>query len=85
MAYHQQRRVQINLVSEDLMRSQIIGLRVAGTIFGIMSIVQLARLSTGFQIFVAGYEMPLWPNAVAFVIMGGLCIWMWKLSYSSGR
>ena len=57
------------------MNSQIIGLRVAGAIFGIMSIVQLVRLLTGFQILVAGHELPLWPNAVAFIIMGGLCIW----------
>jgi hypothetical protein len=23
--------------------------------------------------------MPLWPSALAFVILGGLSLWMWKL------
>lgn len=65
------------------MNPQIVGLRVAGVIFGIMSVVQLVRLLvfSHVQVLVGGYEMPLWPNAVAFVIMVGLCIWLLKLSY----
>ncbi len=69
------------------MNAQILGLRVAGVVFGIISIAQLVRLLffSRVQVLVAGYEMPLWPNAVAFVIMGALCIWMWKLSYGTGK
>jgi hypothetical protein len=67
------------------MNSRIIGLRVAGSIFGIICIAQLVRLLTGFQILIAGYELPSWPNKVAFVILGGLCIWMWKLSYAGSE
>ena len=69
------------------MRAQTLGLRVSGTIFGIMGALQLVRLVflSRVQVTVAGYEMPLWPNAVAFGIMAALCVWMWKLSYSSGK
>ena len=67
------------------MNSQIIGLRVAGTIFGIMCIGQLLRLFTRFAIVVAGYRLPLWPSIVLLVITGGLSLWMWKLSYGGSK
>ena len=69
------------------MNAQIFGLRVAGTVFGIVCIAQLVRLLffSGVRVTVGGFEMPLWPNAVAFVILGGLCIWMWTLSYGSRK
>ncbi len=53
------------------MHSQIIGLRVAGTIFGIMSLGQLVRLLARVEVLVAGHPMPLWPSALAAVILGG--------------
>ena len=62
------------------MNSQITGLRVAGTIFGLMCLAQLARLIIRPEIIVAGYPMPLWPSMVAVVVLGGLSIWMGKLS-----
>lgn len=62
------------------MNSQIIGLRVAGVIFGLMCLGQLARLLIRPEILVAGYQMPLWPSVVAVVILGGLSIWLWKLA-----
>jgi len=62
------------------MNSQIIGLRIASIVFGLMSLAQLARLFIRPQILVAGYKMPLWPSAIAFVFLGGLSLWMRKLS-----
>lgn len=62
------------------MNSQTIGLRVAGTIFGLMGLVQLTRLCIRPEITVAGHVLPLWPSAVAVVVLGGLSVWMWKLS-----
>jgi len=62
------------------MNSQIIGLRVAGTVFGLMSLAQLVRLVIRPDVLVAGHTMPLWPSALAFVILGGLSLWMWKLA-----
>jgi hypothetical protein len=62
------------------MKSQSIGLRVAGTLFGLMSLAQLARLIIRPEILVSGHLMPLWPSALAFVVLGGLSLWLWKLA-----
>lgn len=64
------------------MSSQILGLRVASIVFGLMSIAQLARLIIRPDVLVAGHLMPLWPNALAFVALGGLSLWLWKLAHA---
>ena len=61
------------------MNSQILGLRIASIIFGLMCLAQLARLVIQPEILVAGHLMPLWPSVLALVILGGLSIWLWKL------
>jgi hypothetical protein len=63
------------------MNSRILGLRVAGFIFGLVCLAQLLRLLTQVEVLVATHPLPLWPNAVAFVVAAGLCVWMWRLSY----
>jgi len=45
-----------------------------------MAIAQLVRLVIRPEVLVAGYSMPLWPSVVAFVILTGLSLWMWKLA-----
>ena len=62
------------------MNSQTTGLRVASVVFGLMAIAQLARLLIRPDVLVAGYSMPLWPSALALIILGGLSFWMWKLA-----
>lgn len=62
------------------MKSQILGLRVGGTIFGLMSLGQFLRLVIRPEVLVAGHEVPLWPSLLAAVILGGLSLWLWKLS-----
>jgi hypothetical protein len=64
------------------MNSQSVGLRVASVVFGLVCLAQLARLVTQVEVMVAGRVFPLWPNAVAAVVAGGLCLWMWRLSSS---
>ncbi|MEX0611738.1 MAG: hypothetical protein WD738_00725 [Pirellulales bacterium] len=63
------------------MSSRTIGLRVAGVIFGLVALAQLLRLLTRVEVLVAGRSLPLWPNALAFLIAAGLSLWMWWLSY----
>ena len=67
------------------MDSQILGLKVAAFIFGLISLLQLLRFVMHVGISVAGNQLPLWPSAVAFVVLGGLSIWLWKLARSAGR
>lgn len=65
------------------MNSQIVGLRVASAIFGLMALRHLFRLVIRSKVLVAGHLMPLWPSALAIVIFGGLSLWLWKLSHTA--
>ena len=67
------------------MNSQVVGLRVAGTFFGLVSVAQLVRLLVGADVLVAGYNVPLLASAVAFVIAGGLSFWMCRLPYRGAK
>jgi hypothetical protein len=62
------------------MNSQILGLRVAGTIFGLICLAHLLRLVTQVEVLVAGHPVPLWASAPAAVFAGGLSLWMWNLA-----
>ena len=62
------------------MNSQILGLRVAGTIFGLMFLAQLLRLIIRPEILIAGNQLPLWPSVIAAILLAGLSIWMWMLT-----
>ena len=66
------------------MKGTILGLRVAGTIFGLMSLGQLARLLVRPEILVAGHPMPLWPSLIACPVLALLCLWLWRLSLRGG-
>ncbi|MHB9138798.1 MAG: hypothetical protein ACYC4Q_05280 [Victivallaceae bacterium] len=64
------------------MNPQTLGLRVAGIVFGLASLAQLVRFSLRLEVQVAGCAVPLWTSALAFIILGALSFWMWKLSCS---
>ncbi len=42
--------------------------QLAGTIFLIVAVVHALRLVFKWQVIVAGWQVPLWVSAVAFVI-----------------
>jgi hypothetical protein len=69
------------------MTRQIVALRVAAIVFGLMCLAQLTRVVVfpGVAVFVGGHRFPLWPHLVAVVVLAGLTFWMWKVSYFSHR
>lgn len=65
------------------MNSVTLGLRVAGTIFGLMCLAHLGRIALQLQLELCGYEVPLWLNGVGLLITAFLCAWLWRLSFAA--
>ncbi|MEI6174051.1 MAG: hypothetical protein WCR01_09885 [Bacteroidota bacterium] len=65
--------------------SKILGLRVSGTIFGIVAMLHFLRVATGVPMVIAGWMLPTWVNVIGFAGSGLLCVWLWLLSVSRGR
>jgi hypothetical protein len=65
------------------MKSQIFGLRVAGTVFALVCLGHLLRIITQVEVLIAGREIPVWVNVIGVVVAGGLSLWMWRLSVGS--
>jgi hypothetical protein len=36
-------------------------------------------------VHVGTHRFPLWPSVIAVLILGGLAIWLWKVSYASDK
>jgi hypothetical protein len=62
------------------MNSQITGLRVASVVFGLIALAQFVRLVVRPEVLVAGHPLPLWPSVLAFIVLGGLSLWLWTLA-----
>lgn len=67
------------------MNSNVLGLRVAGTIFGIVSIGHFVRVLGRVEIVVGGMIIPQWPSVIGCLVTTLLCVWLWKLSRSPMR
>lgn len=67
------------------MNTPTTGLRVAATVFGLMALAQLGRLVIQPVIVVAGITLPLWPSAVACILLAALSAWLWRLARSGAR
>jgi hypothetical protein len=64
------------------MNSQVTGLRVAGVVFGLMSLAQLLRLIIQPLIVVAGHVVPLWPSILACMLLASLSYWLLQLTHA---
>ena len=62
------------------MKPQVMGLRVASIVFGLMMLAQLARLLLRPEVIIQGHLLPLWPSVLAVLFLGSLCVWLWNLS-----
>jgi hypothetical protein len=62
------------------MNSQTCGLRVASAIFGLVGLGHLLRILCKVQLVIGGWIVQRRWSAVAVVVCGGLCVWLWRLS-----
>jgi len=62
------------------MSSPTCGLRVASAVFGVICVAQLLRILMHVSIVIGGHWIGRKISAVAVVITGVLCIWLWLLS-----
>ena len=62
------------------MTDQRLGLRVAGVIFGLISVGHLIRIFEQVEVRLGSYVIPMWPSVLAAVVSGLLAIWLFLLS-----
>lgn len=53
---------------------------VSGIFFSILALAQLTRTLLGWPVQVAGFTVPAWFSGVAFLIVGGLALWAFRLA-----
>jgi len=51
---------------------------VAGILFLLMALAQLCRFILGIEVVAAGVVIPVWPSAVAAVVLALLSCWLLK-------
>ena len=52
---------------------------VSGLFLFLLTCVQLLRLALGWQVTVAGLEIPLWASGLAALIAGSLAVWAFRV------
>ena len=51
---------------------------VAVVVFSLVSLLQLVRLLSGWEVTINGMAVPLWASAVAFVVAAALAVMVWR-------
>ena len=51
---------------------------VAAILFWLVALAQLLRVLLRVRVTAGSHEIPLWPSAVAFVVLGLLGVWLWR-------
>ncbi len=67
------------------MNSQALGLRVASVIFGLVCLAHLLRIVSRLPVVIGDFYLHRWMSAVAMIVSGFLCFWLWRLSKPNGR
>jgi hypothetical protein len=50
----------------------------AVVLFGLIAIVHLLRLFTGWQVTVAGFVVPVWVSLPGLIVAAGLALMVWR-------
>ncbi len=62
------------------MNSPTCGLRVASAFFGLVCLAHILRILFRVSVVIGGHPFSRKLSAVAVVITGALCLWLWLLS-----
>ena len=54
---------------------------VSGVFFSVLAIIHIARFLMKWPVQVAGFDVPMWISAPAFLILAALAVW----AFRSGR
>ena len=55
-------------------------LLISGTVFGVVTLLHVARLVLEWPAQLAGWTVPLWVSWIAILAAGALCIWAFRLA-----
>ena len=58
---------------------------VVAVFLTIIAIVQLCRVVFGVGVIVAGCEIPMWPSAIAVIVLVSLAIWLLRERSGIGK
>lgn len=47
-------------------------------LISLIAVLQLLRLVLGWEVSVNGVGIPVWVSGVAFVVLGGLAVMLWR-------
>lgn len=50
---------------------------VAAIVFWLIALAQLLRVLLRVRVTAGSHEIPIWPSALAFLVLGALGIWLW--------
>jgi hypothetical protein len=51
---------------------------VAAILFWLIALAQLLRVLLRVRVTAGSHDIPLWPSAVAFIVLGALGVWLWR-------
>ena len=51
---------------------------VAAPLFGFIAVVQALRFAQAWPITVNGFEVPVWPSAIAALVFGAIAVLLWR-------
>jgi hypothetical protein len=51
---------------------------VAAILFWLIALAQVLRVILRVRVTAGTHDIPLWPSAVAFLILGVLGLWLWR-------
>lgn len=51
---------------------------IVGVLLFLLACAQLCRFLLNVQVIAGGFEIPIWPSAIASVVLAALAIWLLK-------